>query len=332
MRQADSEKIVLVTRPTRMAGLKRRFSTKMQAEFYLSRMRADFSDYENEDQQYATSIAQAIEMLSQFRRVQSVDRSYLPNFIFAPSDIVVTLGQDGLVANTLKYLDGQPLIGVNPDPKRWDGVLLPFQLQDLPKIVPEVAARRRKLKNVTMAEATLSTKQSLFAVNDFFIGAKSHISARYQIRVGNLQETHSSSGVIVSTGLGSTGWLKSVVQGARQIALQASALPSAPQEGSLPGFPSPPTSKNKGNPSPFQPMKWDDTYLTFSVREPFPSRNTQAGLVFGQVDQKRPLVLSSLMPENGVIFSDGIEEDFVEFSSGTEAVIAPAKRVGHLVV
>ncbi|MEI9866324.1 MAG: hypothetical protein WDN00_17560 [Limisphaerales bacterium] len=45
-----------------------------------------------------------------------VDRSFLPNFVFAPEDTVVTLGQDGLVANTLKYLDGQPVVGVNPDP------------------------------------------------------------------------------------------------------------------------------------------------------------------------------------------------------------------------
>ena len=34
-------------------------------------------------------------------------------------DIVVVVGQDGLVANTLKYLQGQPVIAVNPD--RSDG-------------------------------------------------------------------------------------------------------------------------------------------------------------------------------------------------------------------
>ena len=76
-------------------------------------------------------------------RVQTVDRSFLPNFVFAPEDTVVTLGQDGLVANTLKYLDGQPVVGVNPDPERWDGRLLPFRVRDLAKLMPEVVLRKR---------------------------------------------------------------------------------------------------------------------------------------------------------------------------------------------
>ena len=32
----------------------------------------------------------------------------------------------GLVVNTAKYLDGQPLVAFNPDPARMDGVLIPF--------------------------------------------------------------------------------------------------------------------------------------------------------------------------------------------------------------
>jgi hypothetical protein len=38
------------------------------------------------------------------------------------------------------------------------------------------------------------------------------------------------------------------------------------------------------------------------------------------------------MPENGVIFSDGIEADFLEFSSGMVASIGVADRCGRLVV
>ena len=39
---------------------------------------------------------------------------------------VVTLGQDGLVANTAKYVGAQPIVAVNPEPGRFDGILLPF--------------------------------------------------------------------------------------------------------------------------------------------------------------------------------------------------------------
>ena len=142
----------------------------------------------------------------------------LPNFIFGPADTVVVLGQDGLVANTIKYLDGQPLVGVNPDPGRFDGKLLNFRVKDLQSVVPEVFAGRRPIRHVSMAVAKLNTGLTLHAVNDLFIGPRSHGSARYVIRSGKKAETHSGSGVIVSTGLGSTGWLKSLVAGATGIA------------------------------------------------------------------------------------------------------------------
>ena len=68
------------------------------------------------------------------------------------------------------------------------------------------------------------------------------------------------------------------------------------------------------------------------MREPFPSKTSETELVFGKVGKKAGLRILSLMPENGVIFSDGIEADFLEFNSGTEAVIGVAERVGCLVV
>lgn len=310
--QIIQEKIVLITRPSRLAGLKRRFSTKARARFYVEHLHADFVDYESEDEQYDRSVKEATEHLRAFRRVQVIDRSYLPNFLFGPQDIVVALGQDGLVANTLKYLDGQPLLGVNPDVKRWDGILLPFQVQDLPKIMPQVVAGKRPLKNVTMAEARLNTQEVFYAVNDFFIGAKSHISARYEIRHGTRREQHSSSGVIVSTGLGSTGWLRSILTGSQIIASVSHGRPPVLDK--------------------YKPVPWDTRHLLFSVREPFPSKNSQAGLIFGQVTTDNPLKLTSQMAEGGVIFSDGIESDFADFNSGASATILPSKRQGILVV
>ncbi len=50
-------------------------------------------------------------------------RHDLDRFLFAPDDLVLIVGQDGLVANVAKYLDGQHTVGINPDPARYDGVL-----------------------------------------------------------------------------------------------------------------------------------------------------------------------------------------------------------------
>ena len=64
---------------------------------------------------------------------------------------------------------------------------------------------------------------------------------------------------------------------------------------------------------------------------PFPSRSTQANLVFGRIDSAGPLRLTSQMPDYGVIFSDGVEHDFLEFNSGMTAEVGIAERIGRLV-
>ena len=163
-----------------------------------------------------------------------------------------------------------------------------------------------------MAKAELNDGQTLYAVNDLFVGVRSHVSARYTISIGKKSEQHSSSGIIVSTGLGSTGWFRSLMTGAAMIANEVSGgrLQAVPRGG----------------------FAWDSDYLYYTVREPFPSKTSAATLVFGKVTGTRPLKLISQTPEVGVIFSDGIESDFVAFNSGTQATITVADKRGHLVV
>jgi NAD kinase len=327
MDRLTENKIVLVVRATRLADLKARFATKMQAKFYVSRLGQDFSDYELEDLTYQDAIRHSQAMLGTLARVQTVQRAMLPNFVFGPEDVVVALGQDGLVANTLKYLNGQPLIGVNPDPKRWDGLLLPFRIEDLEKIAREVLGKSRPVKFVTMAKATLNTGLTMYAVNDLFLGPRTHGSARYFIESGGVKESHSSSGVIISTGLGSTGWLKSLINGATAVA--ALAVPEFTGSTNPPQLP---RGKSRTQRVVQTGIQWDTDHLFFTVREPFPTRTTSASLVFGRVSDSHPLAIESQMGENGVIFSDGIESDFLEFNSGARAVIGLAERKGVLVV
>ena len=328
MNRLTDNKIVLVTRPTRLAELVVRFNTVSQARFYVEHQGADFGDYLREDETYHHALVATQSAISDIGLLQTVDREFLPNFVFARKDIIVTLGQDGLVANTLKYLDGQPVVGVNPDPERWDGRLLPFKVADLAKLLPEVLSRKRSTRSVTMARATLNNGQTLHGVNDLFIGPKSHCSARYVIRNGGESEAQSSSGVIVSTGMGSTGWLKSLLTGATAIAQTAERTLNRPAREDL--FESP-SHKVKRRAEIKTEFAWDADYLFYTVREPFPTRTTGASMVFGRVTPDEPLLLESQMPEHGVIFSDGIENDFLEFNSGTQATIDIAERKGVLV-
>lgn len=302
-------KIVIITRKTRLAELIFKYNTLEQAKFYIEHMGADFSDYLIEDKNYRQAVKQVTEIAGRYARVQEIDREFVPNMIFGKEDIVIAVGQDGLVANVMKYLEGQPLIGVNPDTGRWDGVLLPFEAGEMTELLPKVISGSYNGRDVTMAEAVTRDGQRMLAVNDLFIGCRTQASARYDVRWNQREENQSSSGIIISTGLGSTGWYRSIMTQARKMAEIFKC-------GTL------------AEPS----IAWDDPRLVFVVREPYPSRSTQADIVYGQIHPTDSFQVVSKMPVNGVVFSDGMEEDAIHFLSGMEVTVGIAEKKGRLVV
>jgi hypothetical protein len=120
------EKIVLVTRKTRLEGLVERFNSRAQAKFYLDHSGGDYADYEREDAAYRRAVDTVRRALDVGLKVQVADRSLVPTMLFNEHDLIVAVGQDGLVANTAKYVGEQPIVAVNPDPERFDGILLRY--------------------------------------------------------------------------------------------------------------------------------------------------------------------------------------------------------------
>jgi len=303
------EKIVLVTRKTRLEELIERFNTRAQAKFYIEHAGGDFAAYVQEDDAYRHSLELVRRSLEIGLKIQVMDRALVPTYVFAKTDLIVTLGQDGLVANTAKYVRGQPIVAVNPDPQRFDGVLLPFQPENFRPQLEKAMTNRARVRAVTLAEAKLKDGQRLVAFNDLFLGAQSHTSARYRIQYAGRTEEQSSSGIIVSTGAGSTGWLSSIFHQTSGILEFLGGTPVKPLR-----------------------LEWEEQKLLFVVREPFVSRHSQAGIVAGTVLPGKPLMVESHLPVSGVIFSDGMEADHLEFNSGATATIGIAPERANLVM
>ncbi|MCW2255914.1 NAD kinase [Providencia alcalifaciens] len=306
MNALEDARFILVIRKTRLQELIEHCNTWPQAKYYLEHNQVEVNDYIEEHDQYQKQLVQPESILKSLGRFQLLERSLLPSYQFSARDIVSVIGQDGLVANTLKYLNHLPVIAINPDPSRWDGKLLPFEIGQLRDVVVKTLKDKMPHKSVIFAQATTNDGQTLLAVNDLFIGSKSHTSARYIMKWHGEQEFQSSSGIIVSTGLGSTGWFQSILAGAQAVM----------------GIDKHPLSKGFG---------WEERKLQFSVREPFPSKTTGIQLVFGAIEENSPLQLESLMPENGVIFSDGVEDDYLRFNAGCIVTIGIASIQGQLI-
>ncbi|MCU0430650.1 MAG: sugar kinase [Cytophagaceae bacterium] len=321
------ENAIIVRGKTRLEQLTSVFNTRQQAEFYIEqnivqtmsksiglgeakkKAKQRIVDVQEESERYHENLDELQVQLNGLLKCKEIDRSYLPNYIFSEKDVVIVYGQDGLVANTAKYVGNIPIVAVNPDPSRFDGVLLPFAIHTMKAAVMNVISGSFRAKEVTMAEARLNDGQRLLAFNDLFIGPSTHTSARYQITHQKRSEFHSSSGLIVSTGAGSTGWMSSVMNMAKGI------------------------SRVFGNEeiSINQKITWDTDRLIFAVREPFQSKTSQIELSAGIIDAHNELVLESHMASNGVIFSDGIESDFLKFNSGSIATIGVASEKARLV-
>jgi len=307
------DKIVIVTRKTALEELIERFNSEAQARFYIERLGGQFEHYADAHTAFHQSRTLLEASLPQIR-CQWLDRSFLANFLFGPKDLVIVLGQDGLVVNTAKYLIDQPLLAFNPDPIRIDGVLLPFAIEQCSEILNQVAAGQYAVDRLTMAQASLNTGETILAVNDLFIGYATHASARYQIMHRQREESQSSSGIIVSTGAGSTGWSRSILTGASAIIEDIEQMPI------------------EGHARQSYRFDYRADCLKYYVREPFISRSSQASLVTGLITPEAPLIVTSQMPSRGVIFSDGVEQDYLTFVSGTTATISVANRKVSLIV
>jgi len=312
VKTANIESVIIVTRRTDLENLVARFNTKAQARFYLEQAGQSFDGIQLAHDKYQAVLTQVRRTVPNRVKSQVIDRELVPRFTFGADDLVVTVGQDGLVANTAKYLSGQPILAVNPEPERYDGVLLPFTGANVETPLFTALHGQPNLQRVTLAQATLADGQSLLAFNDFFIGARSHVSARYAIEIGDRRENQSSSGIIVSTGAGSSGWLQSVYAGAAGVieALGGRVVP--PADGGR--------------------LRWDAEALVYSVREPFPSIATQTSIVHGVFTDDTPLKVTSQMATEGIIFSDGVEADYLEFNSGARLTLSTAPQQAALIV
>lgn len=298
-RFAAPPRIVVVTRPSELTLLLARHGTREQARFFLRERGLHIEEVEARHHRVETVLAEVGRAIPLHHRRARVTREDLARFVFEPGDVIVLVGQDGLVANVAKYLRGQPVIGVNADPTANAGVLVRHAPERCEELLRRTVEARVTLEERTMVEARLDDGQRLLALNEIFVGHRTHQSARYVLAHGGETERQSSSGVVVATGTGATGWARSI---SRERA-GAHALPA-------------PT----------------DPWLSFFVREAFPSPSTGAAITEGRLERAASLSVRSEMNDGGVIFGDGIEDDRLVLGWGVGASMRVAEERLRLVV
>ncbi|MFF4490317.1 hypothetical protein ACFY0F_28145 [Streptomyces sp. NPDC001544] len=291
---------VLVHRTTEYEELLARHGTHGQAAFFLASRGRAVEEVAGRHHRTRRALAEVASTVPPAWRQTTVERGDLDRFLFGPEDVVVVVGQDGLVANVAKYLAGQPVVGIDTDPGRNPGVLVRHRPEDAAVLLPAVPARGTGVEELTMVEAVADDTQRLVALNEIYLGAAGHQTARYRLGLdgdGGVVEAQASSGVLVGTGTGASGWLRSVWQ----------------ERGSRLTLPGPAEDR-----------------LVWFVREAWPSPATGTSLVAGELTAAAALSVT-VESDRLVAFGDGIESDALELTWGQTVRVGVCGRRLRLV-
>ncbi|MFF3756592.1 hypothetical protein [Streptomyces sp. NPDC002185] len=284
---------VLVHRTTEYEELLARHGTHGQAAFFLSARGRSVDAVRERHERTRRALAEVAGAVPLTWRQTRVERADLDRFLFGPEDVVVVVGQDGLVANAAKYLTGQPVIGIDADPGRNAGVLVRHRPDRARRLLPYAAGVGVAADELTMVEAVTDDAQRLLALNEIYVGPPGHQTARYTLGLDGTDvppEPQASSGVLVGTGTGATGWLRSLWE----------------QRSSTLALPAP-----------------SDERLAWFVREAWPSPTTGTTRVEGLLDAGGGLRLT-VESDRLVAFGDGVESDALELTWGQTIRLTPA--------
>ena len=292
-------RIIIVTRKTSYEKIIEELHTDTAARFDLKMKGSSIDVYIAEHDVYKNSVELIRRSIPSSISVAQVERDELFRFTFFDTDLIIACGPDGLLINLAQYITVQKVITVNPDPTRVSGVLMLFKPEEISKLVTK---EEYVCHELTLAKAVVNddSKKVVYALGDIFFGRVDQSSAFYNIKFGGDGVDHISSGVIITTGAGSTGWFSSIKG-------MIGRLSSGVQR---------------------QAPSLESKSLHFITRELFAPQNGK--FEYGVINQL-PLVIRSSMPTGGIVFSDGMTDKGLPLLAGDVVVVSQAERTLSLV-
>lgn len=144
----------------------------------------------------------------------SFDKVYTPYAEyddFKDRDLIISVGGDGTVLNSAHYvIDKTPILTVRSE-RQSKGALCNVDTDNFETALERILKDEFFIEEWTRAEGKLS-QQRVLALNEIYAGLLYAFkgAARYELSFKDKIETQMSSGIVISTGAGSTAWYKNI--------------------------------------------------------------------------------------------------------------------------
>lgn len=163
----------------------------------------------HEDEKNHSEVHSLIEKY--FKKVVYTWKNTLTGKELEDIDFVISIGGDGTALSASHFIEDKPLLAVNSSPSTSVGALTTLIIDKLDEKLKEISEERFRTENLERIEVSINDKIiEHLALNDVFIASEEayHIS-KYKIKFKDEEEIQRSSGLIFSTGTGSTAWFNS---------------------------------------------------------------------------------------------------------------------------
>ncbi len=230
----------------------------------------------------------ALAVLEKFlNKEQFVPRERLTKEIAGNAELIVAFGGDDNFKAVSHYADDTPVMGINSDPETSEGALTYFVAGGFESVAKNLREGKYKVEEWTRLEAEIDGNPATPATSEYFLGeSKRTKMSKHILEFGGKKEKQGCSGLLVSTGAGSTGWYSS----AHRCRLGGSVT---------------------------FPRTVD--YAKFVATEPYMGRLYRYSMLEGVLKKGDELVVQSLNDNCGILESDSV--DAFEFNREARAAI-----------
>jgi len=202
------------------------------------------------------------------------------------AELIISFGGDNHFQYVSHFVNSNILMGINSDPKSSEGALTYFNADHLEDIITKLKKDNFEVEEWVRLEVKLGNETYLATAEVFLGEDRRKMMSRYILELNGKKEEQKSSGLLVVTGAGSTGWYDS---SCRYI-------------------------YENGN-----PFSKTSDYARFLATETYRGKLNGYKMIEGSLEKEQEIKLYSLADDKGIITID-CNEDY-DFSMGKTALI-----------